>query len=74
MHYVNYVTLLLIYVIVNFPSYSDLITSVCINLYAPRKACSRTIDDDILARAVKDTDVLLLGSAHPVPADDCFRR
>ena len=67
MHYVNYV-------IVNFPSYSDLITSACINLYAPRKACSRTIDDDILARPVKDTDVLLLGSAHPVPADDCIRR
>ena len=48
-------------------------TSVCID-YAPRKACSRTIDDDILARPVKDTDLLLLGSAHPVPADDCFRR
>jgi len=47
---------------------------VCINLYAPRKACSRTIDDDILARAVKDNDVLFLGSAHPVPAFDWFRR
>jgi len=39
-------------------------------MYAPRKACSRRIDEDILARAVKETDVLFLGSAHPVPADD----
>ena len=41
---------------------------------APRKSCSRTIDDEKLARPVKETDLLLLGSAHPVPREDCFRR
>ena len=42
--------------------------------YAPRKSCSRTSDDAKLARPVKDTDLLLLGSAHSVPWEDCFRR
>ncbi len=42
-------------------------------VWAPRKSCSRTIDDEILARPVKETDLLLLGSAHPVPGQDCFR-
>jgi hypothetical protein len=42
--------------------------------YAPRKSCSRTSDDAMLARPVKDTDLLLLGSAHSVPWEDCFRR
>ncbi len=32
------------------------------------------MDDKTLARPVKDTDLLLLGSAHPVPREDCFRR
>ena len=40
----------------------------------PRKSCSRTIDDDILARPVKDTDLLLLGSAHPVPKEERWMR
>ena len=43
-------------------------------LNAPRKSCSRTSDDAMLARPVKDTDLLLLGSAHSVPWEDCFRR
>ena len=34
--------------------------------YAPRKSCSRKSDDSMLARPVKDTDLLLLGSAHSV--------
>ena len=41
---------------------------------APSNSCSRTIDDEILARPVKETDLLLLGLAHPVPRGDCFRR
>ena len=41
---------------------------------APRISCSRTIDDEMLARPVKVTDLLLLASAHPVPMEDCFRR
>ena len=32
---------------------------------APRKSCSRTIDDEILTRPVKETDLLLPGSVHP---------
>ncbi len=32
----------------------------------PRTSCSRRIDDEILERPVKDTDLLLLRSAHPV--------
>ena len=41
---------------------------------APRKSFSRTIHEDILARPVKDTDLLLLGSAHPVPREDRWMR
>ncbi len=41
---------------------------------APWMSCSRTIDDEMLARPVKDTDLLLLGSAHPVPREDCCWR
>jgi hypothetical protein len=37
---------------------------------APRISCSRRIDYGILALPVKDTDWLLLGSAHPVPGQD----
>ena len=35
----------------------------------PRTSCSRRIDDEWLARPVKDTDLLLLRSAHPVPRE-----
>ena len=41
---------------------------------SPRISCSRIIDDEILARPVKDMDLLFLGSVHPVPREDCSRR
>ncbi len=43
-------------------------------LHLERQLCSRMNDDIILARPVKDTDLLLLGSAHPATREDCFWR
>ncbi len=42
--------------------------------WAPRVSCSRTIDDETLARPVKDMNLLLFGSADPVPTEMGFLR
>jgi hypothetical protein len=36
---------------------------------APRVSCCRRIEDEMLARAAKDMDLLLIGSAHGVPTE-----
>ena len=74
-----YITIILI---ISVLYHENIYVTVCVGLHklslcvgcAPWKSCSRTIDDEILARPVKDTDLLLLGSAHLVPMEDCFRR
>ena len=41
---------------------------------APRVSCCRRIEDETLAHAVKDIDLLLFGSAHGVPTEvGCLR-
>ena len=41
---------------------------------APRVSCCRRIEDETLAQAVKDVDLLLFGSAHGVPTELGCRR
>ncbi len=61
----------------NYVYWVSMEATICATVWlgcAPRTSCSRRIDDEILARPVKDTDLLLLGSAHPVPRENFVLR